>query len=517
MKKTFYISTPIYYPSGKPHLGHAYSTIVADVLARYKKLFGYDVCFVTGTDEHGQKIEINAKKAGLTPKEYVDNISEIFVSLWAKLGIQYTNFVRTTNINHEEAVQEAFTKLLNDGHIYLGNWNGHYCVSCEENIPESEIVTTSEGVKKCKIGHELSFRDEESYFLKVADQANWLKKLYTENPNMVIPEDRVKELTNNFLNDLTDLSISRETFSWGVSIRENPKHVVYVWLDALLSYITALDYNSDNDKQFQEFWQNNDGERVHLMSREITRFHCIYWPIVLKYLGLNLPTTILSHGWIVTKEGKMSKSLGNVIDPLDVCEKFGRDALRYYLIKALPIDKDGVFNEDLLVELFNADLANNIGNLSSRLIGMLTKYTNGVVPTWITNKLPEDKSLDEMIAKSIIEIKENISKFELGDASKSIIELVKEANKYIENNKPWELFKNNQIEELNSLLSHLAYIAYVAINMLSPILIDGVELLAQQLNFKLISNWDELNNFHVMDNVKVNESIPVYSRINVAK
>lgn len=516
MKKTFYISTPIYYPSGKPHLGHAYSTIIADVLARYKKLFGYEICFVTGTDEHGQKIETNAKKANLTPKQYVDNFSSVFVNLWTKLGINYTHFVRTTNINHEEAVQKAFSQLLNDGHIYLDKWRGYYCVSCEENITDSDIVNDN-GTKRCKIGHELAYRDEESYFLKVSNQVAWLKQFYADHPGLVIPEDRIKELTNNFLNDLTDLSISRATFSWGVPIRENPKHVVYVWLDALLSYLTPLGYNSDHHHDFDEFWQNPDGERVHLMSKEITRFHCIYWPIMLKYLNLNEPTTILSHGWIVTKEGKMSKSLGNVIDPVQVCDKFSRDALRYYLIKALPTDKDGVFNEDLLIELFNADLANNIGNLASRLIGMLNKYCDGIVPVWTTNQLADDAALDELISSTISNIYQQVSSFQLGEAAKSVIELVKEANKYIENNKPWELYKNGAIAQLNNLLAHLAYVAYVTTNILSPILIDGSQAIATQLNFSLITDWESLTNVHVMDNVKVNPSVPVYNRINITK
>lgn len=515
MSKKFFVSTPIYYASGKPHIGHAYTTIIADVLKRYKKLFGYETFMVTGTDEHGQKIEANALKNNMTPQAYVDQASEVFKDLFKLLGIDYDCFIRTTNPDHEKLVQEIFTEMYDKGYIYEANWKGYYCVQCEETLTEGQIVKKNDGLY-CSVGHKIVEKNEDSYFFKMSGEAEWLKQYYHDHPKFIIPEARVHELENNFLNNLTDLSISRTTISWGIPVLQNPKHVVYVWLDALFNYLSALGYRTNHDENYQKFWADKNSERLHLMSKEITRFHCIYWPIFLKSLDLNQPTTILSHGWIVTKEGKMSKSLGNVIDPIDLVNRFGRDALRYFLIKDIPTYKDGVFSEDIYIELINADLANNIGNLVSRTIGMLKKYTNQVIPAYQGIVLADDQIIEQSIKTTIREVYDYVSSYQLEKVIISIVEMIKTANKYIEDNKPWELNKEGKTKELHSLLTHLAKVIEVSICLLSPVLIDGTKQMASQMNISFETlDYNNLTNMHSLDNLKVNESSPIYARINV--
>ena len=513
MNKKAYITTPIYYASGDPHIGHAYTTVLADVLNRYKKLFGYETFFVTGTDEHGQKISLKAIENNLSPKEFVDKCSLKFKELFSTLGIKYDKFIRTTDDNHIKLVQDVFEQLYNDGHIYLDNWSGYYCIQCEETKNESEIVNKN-GELYCNIGHKITLKNEESYFLNIKNESNWLKKYFDTYPNFVIPNYRINELKNNFLSNLLDLSISRTTIDWGIHIKQNPKHIVYVWLDALLNYLSALGYNSSNDTNYKKFWQDPNTEKIQLMSKEITRFHCIYWPLMLKYLNLNFPTTILSHGWIVTKEGKMSKSLGNIINPYDLINKYSRDCVRYFLVKELPIHKDGIFSYDLLEETINSDLANNIGNLISRTIGMLNKYTNSVIPEYKGPILIDDKDIELKMINTVKLVEKNVNDLQLDLCLVNILELIKDANKYIENNKPWELFKNNNLNELHSLLTHLSLVIQLIIYLLSPVLIDGVKEMSLQMNI----NFNDLNiakilNFKSLDNCKVNASTPIYKRL----
>lgn len=514
--KNFYITTPIFYPSGIPHLGHAYSALYASLLAEYKKLIGYDSYYLTGTDEHGQKIEEVAKKENITPQELVDKNSQTFVDLWEKMGIKYNQFIRTTKDFHKKAVQKTFNELMEKGYIYLGNWQGLYCVSCEENYTEINAIKVDDNLT-CIHGHKLSIKNEESYFLKISLFNKWIIDLLSNNSDFLYPQNRAKELINNFLvdNKLEDLSITRTSFDWGIKVPNNPKHVVYVWLDALMNYVTALGYNSDNKDLLDKYWLNKNSYKVHLIGKEITRFHCIYWPIILKMLDLPLPNKIISHGWIITDSGKMSKSLGNVINPNDIINKYGRDAFRYFLIKEISLKEDSIFSEQKFITTFNTNLANNYGNIISRTIGMIKKYNNGIIPKFNNPKKSSDKNILELRDKLIKNCINDINELNLANLVNHINDFENEINLYIENTKPWELKSNNSISDLHIFLSIVANCVRAIIIFLSPILIDASKKAISQFNFNLdVISIKNIDNLKLLDEIKVNEPEILFQRIN---
>ncbi|MFZ2803215.1 MAG: methionine--tRNA ligase, partial [Lactococcus chungangensis] len=399
-KETFYITTPIYYPSGKLHIGNSYTTIACDVLARYKRLMDFDVFYLTGTDEHGLKIEQKANELGISPQTYVDGMAADMKKLWATLDISYDKFIRTTDDYHEKAIADMFERLIAQDDIYLGEYDGWYSVSDEEYFTESqlaEVYRDENGVMiggKAPSGHEVERVKEESYFFRMSKYADRLLAYYESHPDFIQPESRKNEMINNFIKPgLEDLSLSRTTFTWGVPVKSNPKHVVYVWFDALANYITALGYGSDDTTNFDKFWPAN----VHMVGKEIVRFHTIYWPIMLMALDLPLPKQVFGHGWLLMKDGKMSKSKGNVVYPEMLVARYGLDALRYYLMRAVPFGSDGIFTPEDFVNRVNYDLANDLGNLLNRTVAMINKYQAGQIQT------PETQTAFDGKLQSVIE------------------------------------------------------------------------------------------------------------------
>lgn len=518
MTKYFYISTPIYYPSGKPHIGHAFSTILADVLSRYKKIFRYEVFFVTGTDEHGQKIENNSLKENMTPIDYVNQNVNIFLNLWNELDIDYSNFIRTTNKKHIETVKKIFTYCINNNYTYLSNWRGLYCISCEENYSTANAGTNDLNERICLHGHKLTMKSEESYFLKTSQFSKWIISYLNTHHNLIFPKNRIKELIKNFLehDKLEDLSISRSSFSWGIEIEENKNHVIYVWIDALFSYLTALGYLQADNDNFMKFWQNKNGERVHILSKEITRFHCIYWLILLKMMNLNQPTKILSHGWIITKEGKMSKSLGNVIDPFILIKKYGSDILRYALMKDISLKEDSIFTYEKLEICYNTDLANNYGNLISRIKGLLNKYSNNDIPKFIgyINKF----DVEIKVAKNILKqnIARHLNDLNITNIMTSIIDFENILNNYIEKSQPWELFRSNKHRELQNFLAICYNSLKIIVFLLSPILVKTTPEIFRQLNIKNDNfTIEKIYSFKFKNNSSINHGENIFNRIDI--
>jgi methionyl-tRNA synthetase len=484
-KETFYITTPIYYPSGKLHIGNSYTTIACDTLARYKRLMGFDVFYLTGTDEHGLKIEQKAEELGVTPKEYVDGMAADIQKLWKTLDISYDKFIRTTDDYHEKAIQQIFEQLLAQDDIYLGEYAGWYSVSDEEYFTESQLAEVYRDADgnvtggMAPSGHEVEWVKEESYFFRMGKYADRLLAYYNEHPEFIQPESRKNEMINNFIKPgLEDLAVSRTTFTWGVPVKSNPKHVVYVWLDALANYITALGYGSDDTTNFDKYWPAN----VHMVGKEIVRFHTIYWPIMLMALNLPLPKQVFGHGWLLMKDGKMSKSKGNVVYPEMLVEQYGLDALRYYLMRAVPFGSDGVFTPEDFVDRVNYDLANDLGNLLNRTIAMINKYLGGTVPAFNGQVTPFDAELEATAASVQEKYHAAFDKMEFNVALGEVWTLISRANKYIDETEPWVLAKDEtRIAELESVMIHLAESLRIVAVLLQPVMTQTPKEIFRQL------------------------------------
>ena len=447
MAKNFYITTPIYYPSGKPHMGHAYSSIVADIFARFKRLEGFNVLFLTGTDEHGQKIQNEAKKNNKDPKIFCDELSETFRNLTRTLNLSNDDFIRTTEPRHHKSVIEIWNKLVGSGDIYLDKYSGWYSISDEAFYDEDEIEDKNGKKTSKSSGSSVEWVEEESYFFKLSAWSNKLLEFYKKNPNFILPESRKNEVVRFVEKGLKDLSISRTSFTWGIPVPKNEKHVIYVWLDALTNYISALNFPNTEDKKYKTFWPAD----VHIIGKDILRFHAIFWPAFLLAAKLPLPKRVFGHGWILSDDKKMSKSLGNILDPIEIIRDYGIDQLRYYLIKEVSLGNDGSISMENLKNCINNDLANNYGNLCQRVFSFIKKNCN--------NKVPKTNNFKETDTKLINNIKDNIPKLidlinkqNLNEYIKTVVNFSFEANKYFNDSEPW-LFKKKNPERMNTILN----------------------------------------------------------------
>lgn len=520
-KQTYYITTPIYYPSGKLHIGNSYTTIACDVLARYKRLQDFDVFFLTGTDEHGLKIEQKAQDLNMTPKEYVDMMAASIKELWKELEITNDAFIRTTDKQHEQAIQKIFQKLLDKGDIYLGSYKGWYSVSDEEYFTESqlaEVYRDKDGNMiggKAPSGHEVQLVEEESYFFKMSKYADRLVKYYEDHPDFIIPQTRKNEMLNNFIKPgLEDLAITRTSFDWGIKVPNDPKHVVYVWIDALCNYITALGYGSQNDELFKKYWPAD----VHMVGKEIVRFHTIYWPIILMALDLPLPKHVVGHGWLVMKDGKMSKSKGNVIYPEMLIKRYGLDALRYYLMRAVPFGNDGIFTPEDFVSKINYDLANDLGNLLNRTVAMINKYRGGVVPSLASDVTAFDVSLEKAAKETIEAYEKEMDSAHFATALEVLWRFVSRSNKYIDETEPWVLAKDEaKAKELDSVLAHLAASLRLIAILLQPVMTHAPKEIFTQLGMPL-ENMEikDVTYFAMPENTTVvKKGTPIFPRLDM--
>ncbi|KZE68098.1 methionine--tRNA ligase [Fictibacillus phosphorivorans] len=509
-KPTFYITTPIYYPSGKLHIGHAYTTTAGDAMARYKRLRGFDVMYLTGTDEHGEKIQKKANEQGLHPQEYVDGIVKDIKALWKKMDISYDDYIRTTDERHKKSVEKIFQQLLDQDDIYLSEYEGWYCTDCESFFTERQL----EDGKCPDCGREVKKVKEESYFFRMSKYADRLLAYYEENPAFIFPESRKREMINNFIKPgLEDLAVSRTSFDWGVKVPGNPKHVIYVWIDALSNYITALGYGSKNDEKYQKYWPAD----VHLMSKEIVRFHTIYWPIMLMALDLPLPKQVIAHGWLLMKDGKMSKSKGNVVDPNVLIDRYGLDPLRYYLLREVPFGSDGVFTPESFVDRVNADLANDLGNLLNRTIAMIGKYFDGKIPSYEGKVTEFDGTLQEFALETVRKTEEAMEKLEFSIALSTIWQLVSRTNKYIDETQPWVLAKDEAKQgELASVMYHLAESIRIVSVLIQPFMTETPAKIWSQLGLKdkSLTEWDSLKEFGAIPaETAVEKGEPIFPRL----
>ena len=507
-KKPYYITTPIYYPSTNLHIGNTYTTVAADAIARFKRLTGHEVMFLTGTDEHGQKIERIANEKGITPKEHVDEIVAGIKDLWKMMNISYDKFIRTTDDYHVKAVQEIFKKLYDQGDIYKDSYEGLYCTPCESFWTETQLVNGN--CPDC--GRPVEKAKEEAYFFKMSKYADRLIQYIEEHPDFIQPESRKNEMLNNFLRPgLQDLCVSRTSFTWGIPVSFDEKHVIYVWIDALSNYITALGYGQENQELYKKFWPAD----VHLIGKDILRFHTIYWPIMLMALGLELPKQVFGHGWLLVDGGKMSKSKGNVVDPVVLVNMFGADAVRYYLLREIPFGSDGLFNNEIFIKKVNTDLANDLGNLLSRTIAMVYKYFDGVIQA-PTCKEAIDDELINLALSTPGKVEASIDALKIPEALESIWTLIGRANKYIDETTPWILAKDEEKKErlgtvLYNLLETLRFVSV----MISPFLTETSAKINEQLNTK-ITTWESLKEFNgTVAGDKVVKGDVIFPRIDV--
>lgn len=507
-KKPYYITTPIYYPSTNLHIGNTYTTVAADAIARFKRLTGHEVMFLTGTDEHGQKIERIANEKGITPKEHVDEIVAGIKDLWKMMNISYDKFIRTTDDYHVKAVQEIFKKLYDQGDIYKDSYEGLYCTPCESFWTETQLVNGN--CPDC--GRPVEKAKEEAYFFKMSKYADRLIQYIEEHPDFIQPESRKNEMLNNFLRPgLQDLCVSRTSFTWGIPVSFDEKHVIYVWIDALSNYITALGYGQENQELYKKFWPAD----VHLIGKDILRFHTIYWPIMLMALGLELPKQVFGHGWLLVDGGKMSKSKGNVVDPVVLVNMFGADAVRYYLLREIPFGSDGLFNNEIFIKKVNTDLANDLGNLLSRTIAMVYKYFDGVIQA-PTCKEAIDDELINLALSTPGKVEASIDALKIPEALESIWTLISRANKYIDETTPWILAKDEEKKErlgtvLYNLLETLRFVSV----MISPFLTETSVKINDQLNTK-VTTWESLKEFNgTVAGDKVVKGDVIFPRIDV--
>ena len=511
-KEKYYISTAIAYTSAKPHIGNTYEIVLADAIARYKRLTGYDVYFQTGTDEHGQKIEDKAREAGMEPQEFVDNISLEVRRIWDVMNTSYDRFVRTTNASHQEMVTKIFRKLYEQGDIYKGRYEGLYCTPCESFFTEQQLVAG-----KCPdCGREVHPASEEAYFLKLGKYSKWLEQYIEEHPHFIEPESRKNEILNNFIKPgLQDLCVSRTSFKWGVPVDFDKDHVIYVWIDALSNYITFLGYDVDGNHgdEFKKYWPAD----VHLIGKDILRFHTIYWPVMLHALGLELPKKIFGHPWIIAGEDKMSKSKGNIMYADDLVELFGVDAIRYYLLHEIPFASDGSITYELIIERINSDLANILGNLVNRTISMAKKYMDGEVLKPI-----QFEDIDKELISLVLETPEKVTKLmdqlRVADAIDEIFNIFRRCNKYIDETTPWVLGKDpEQKDRLVTVLYNLLESIRHGAVLLQAFLPDTAREIFQQLNTEN-SQFESLKEFNGMDlGIRLNDPKPLFQRIDKAK